>query len=181
MDSLKTLCNDEPNEIPEIQTICQDNRDNACAINNMMDHNNSALLFCGGDTDGDGIGDYWDAFPNDPSETTDADNDGVGGNADAFPNDPSETSDTDGDGVGDNADAFPNDPSETTDTDGDGIGDNTDAFPNDPSETTDTDGDNIGDNTDRFPQDNNATTTAVLEASEHLLRTIFHEKYGCNP
>ena len=34
----------------------------------------------------------------------DTDGDGVGDNADAFPNDPTETVDTDGDGVGDNAD-----------------------------------------------------------------------------
>ena len=40
----------------------------------------------------------------------DSDGDGVGDNADAFPNDPSETMDSDGDGVGDNGDAFPNDP-----------------------------------------------------------------------
>lgn len=41
----------------------------------------------------------------------DADLDGALDSADAFPNDPTETTDTDGDGVGDNADAFPNDPS----------------------------------------------------------------------
>ena len=58
------------------------------------------------------------------NETVDTDGDGVGDNTDAFPNDASETTDTDGDGVGDNADAFPNDASETTDTDGDGVGDN---------------------------------------------------------
>ena len=57
---------------------------------------------------------------------SDSDGDGVGDNADSFPNDSSETVDTDGDGVGDNADAFPKDASETADTDGDGIGDNQD-------------------------------------------------------
>ncbi len=62
------------------------------------------------DTDGDGVLDINDAFPNDPTETTDTDGDGVGDNGDAFPNDASETVDTDGDGVGDNADAYPNDP-----------------------------------------------------------------------
>jgi len=41
---------------------------------------------------------------------TDTDGDGVNDNADAFPNDATESEDTDGDGVGDNADAFPNDP-----------------------------------------------------------------------
>jgi hypothetical protein len=34
------------------------------------------------DTDGDGVADYQDAFPSDPSETTDSDGDGIGNNAD---------------------------------------------------------------------------------------------------
>ena len=87
------------------------------------------------DTDGDGVADAQDAFPNDPAETKDSDGDGVGDNADAFPRDPAETADADGDGVGDVADAFPNDASETMDSDGDGVGDNADAFPNDASRT----------------------------------------------
>ena len=105
------------------------------------------------DTDADGVGDNSDAFPDDASETADSDGDGIGDNGDAFPNDPSETADSDGDGVGDNADAFPDDSSETVDTDGDGVGDNSDAFPNDASETLDSDGDGVGDNTDQFPND----------------------------
>ena len=40
---------------------------------------------CPGDLDGDGVLDYADAFPNDPSETTDSDGDGVGDNSDAYP------------------------------------------------------------------------------------------------
>tara|TARA_Y100000589_G_scaffold309524_1_gene327123 strand:- start:112 stop:804 length:693 start_codon:yes stop_codon:yes gene_type:complete len=39
------------------------------------------------DSDGDGIADSLDAFPNDASETTDTDGDGVGDNSDAYPND----------------------------------------------------------------------------------------------
>ena len=85
------------------------------------------------DSDGDGVADDDDAFPNDPDETRDSDGDGVGDNADAFPSDPNETLDSDGDGVGDNGDAFPSDPSETLDSDGDGVGDNADPFPNDPN------------------------------------------------
>ena len=80
----------------------------------------------GTDTDGDGVDDENDAFPNDPNEWDDSDGDGVGDNSDAFPNDPNETTDTDGDGVGNNADAFPFDSSESADTDGDGVGDNSD-------------------------------------------------------
>jgi hypothetical protein len=103
------------------------------------------------DSDGDGVGDNADAFPNDASETLDSDGDGVGDNADAFPSNPSETLDSDADGVGDNADAFPQDANETLDSDGDGVGDNADAFPNNASETMDTDGDGIGDNSDPNP------------------------------
>ncbi|NOH31673.1 LamG-like jellyroll fold domain-containing protein, partial [Vibrio mediterranei] len=76
------------------------------------------------DSDGDGVVDSEDAFPNDPSETSDSDGDGVGDNADVFPTDSTEHLDSDGDGVGDNADAFPLDPSETEDSNNNGIGDN---------------------------------------------------------
>jgi hypothetical protein len=43
------------------------------------------------DSDGDGVTDSDDAFPNDSTETTDSDGDGVGDNNDAFPNDPDQT------------------------------------------------------------------------------------------
>lgn len=105
------------------------------------------------DSDGDGVANSEDAFPNDPDETKDTDSDGVGDNADAFPEDPDETKDTDEDSVGDNADAFPQDPTETKDSDGDGVGDNADAFPNDPDETRDSDGDGTGDVADQCPAD----------------------------
>ncbi|CAM3236869.1 collagenase [Shewanella violacea] len=107
------------------------------------------------DTDGDGVIDSQDAFPNDPTESVDTDGDGVGDNADAFPNDATETLDSDGDGVGNNADAFPNDATETLDSDGDGVGDNADAFPFDATETLDSDGDGIGNNADAYPNDPN--------------------------
>ena len=109
------------------------------------------------DTDGDGIADENDAFPDDPNESVDTDADGIGDNTDAFPMDASESADTDGDGVGDNVDAFPDDPNESVDTDADGIGDNTDAFPMDASESADTDGDGVGDNVDAFPNDASET------------------------
>ncbi len=64
------------------------------------------------DTDGDGVNDDEDAFPNDPNETMDTDGDGVGDNSDVFPNDSSESADADNDGLGDNADA--NDNSDTS-------------------------------------------------------------------
>lgn len=127
------------------------------------------------DTDGDGVPDADDAFPDNPLETMDTDGDGTGDNADtdddndgvpdgedAFPTDPNESMDTDNDGVGDGADAFPMDPNETVDTDADGTGDNadpdddndgtpddSDAFPTDPDEQMDSDGDGVGDNAEQ--------------------------------
>ena len=115
------------------------------------------------DTDGDGVGDLADAFPNDAKETLDSDGDGVGDNADAFPNDATETKDTDGDGVGNIADQLPFNASETIDSDGDGVGDNSDAFPSDASEWADTDGDGVGDNSDVFPADPLETVDADMD------------------
>ena len=69
------------------------------------------------DSDGDGVLDPYDAFPNDPNESVDTDGDGIGNNADT---------DDDNDGVSDTLDAFPLDPNESVDTDGDGIGNNAD-------------------------------------------------------
>ena len=52
------------------------------------------------DSDGDGVSDLDDQFPEDASESADSDGDGVGDNADAFPTDGGETLDTDGDQIG---------------------------------------------------------------------------------
>ncbi|MBA46078.1 MAG: hypothetical protein CMB31_05775 [Euryarchaeota archaeon] len=60
------------------------------------------------DSDGDGVLDSEDAFPNDSQESVDSDGDGVGDNADVFPDDPNESADSDGDGIGDNAEAEQN-------------------------------------------------------------------------
>lgn len=58
------------------------------------------------DTDGDGVPDEDDAFPNDPNESADSDGDGIGDNADFSPNDPTDGADEpgeeDGDDEGDN-------------------------------------------------------------------------------
>ena len=40
------------------------------------------------DTDGDGVDDDLDAFPDNPAESADSDGDGMGDNRDAFPQDP---------------------------------------------------------------------------------------------
>ncbi len=108
------------------------------------------------DDDNDGVADVDDAFPFDPTETTDTDSDGIGNNADT---------DDDGDGYSDSdetdngtdpldSSSFPadndgdfisdlNDP----DDDNDGVSDTLDAFPFDPTESVDTDGDGTGDAT----------------------------------
>ncbi len=91
------------------------------------------------DSDGDGVNDNQDAFPNDPNEWNDTDGDGVGDNSDLFPNNSTESSDADDDGIGDNAD---------TDDDNDGVEDFEDVFPNNPDEWNDTDGDGVGNNAD---------------------------------
>jgi len=114
------------------------------------------------DSDGDGIADEDDAFPQDSNETNDDDGDGVGNNSDAFPQDANETHDDDGDGVGNNSDAFPQDANETNDDDGDGVGNNSDAFPQDSNETVDTDGDGVGDNSDFKPEDPSISTPIIV-------------------
>ena len=112
------------------------------------------VIVCCMDSDGDGLPDDIDDYPNDANETEDSDGDGVGDNFDQFPYDPTKyEGDSDGDGTPDSIDDFPNDANETTDSDGDGVGDNSDEFPDDPDETHDDDGDGVGNNTDEFPQD----------------------------
>jgi len=103
------------------------------------------------DSDGDGVDDGLDDYPNDAGASdggVDTDGDGVpDGDERANGTDPGNP-DSDGDGVPDAMDAFPNDPGETQDSDGDGVGDNADAFPFNPREDTDSDGDGVGDNTE---------------------------------
>ena len=97
--------------------------------------NPSSVMISSTDTDGDGVSDFYDAFPDNADETVDTDLDGVGNNAD---------DDDDNDGYPDLADAFPVDDSEYLDTDLDGIGNNADA---------DDDGDGVDDLLDFYPLD----------------------------
>ena len=97
------------------------------------------------DSDGDGVLDADDAFPDDATESVDSDGDGVGDNSDVFPDDATETADTDGDGVGDNTDAFPADAGETADSDGDGLGDNAETEAGTDPNNADSDGDGLSD------------------------------------
>lgn len=125
------------------------------------------------DTDGDGVNDLLDAFPNDPNESADTDGDGVGDNADRFPSNPNESADADGDSVGDNADMCPNTAMGATvnaagcaaaqlDSDGDGVSDAADQCPNTAmgatvnaagcsSAQTDSDNDGVNDSADQCP------------------------------
>ena len=82
----------------------------------------AVMVVLGGavDSDGDGVDDLEDRFPEDPMESSDTDGDGVGDNADAFPSDANESLDSDGDAIGNNAD---------TDDDNDGIEDTYDPQP----------------------------------------------------
>lgn len=109
------------------------------------------------DSDGDGVHDGEDAFPNDPQESSDLDGDGIGDNADP---------DRDGDGIGneyeDQVGTDPNDPNDTPpdldsdgipdslddDRDGDGVDNGQDVFPDNPAESSDLDSDGVGDNSD---------------------------------
>jgi len=122
------------------------------------------------DSDGDGVPDDQDAFPNDPNESADSDNDGVGDNGDAFPNDPNEQSDNDNDGTGDNAD---------TDDDNDGYSDSDEADngtdPLDSGSTPpdydgdfvsdlndpDDDNDGVDDENDAYPMSDTAATVSI--------------------
>jgi hypothetical protein len=93
------------------------------------------------DSDGDGVMDLADPFPNDPSEWADSDKDGYGDNSDAFPGDPTEWEDRNGNGIGDNEDEERKQEEIKKDSDNDGFNDYVDAFPNDPSASVDSDGD----------------------------------------
>ena len=89
-----------------------------------------------GNESGWGVEDGADAFPLEPSQTTDGDGDGYGDNATGVQADscPAETGssfidkfgcvDEDSDGVSDAGDAFLGNPTQWSDTDGDGYGDN---------------------------------------------------------
>lgn len=127
------------------------------------------------DTDGDGIADDADAYPNDPAASVDTDKDGfpdawntgksesdstTGLTLDAFPTDAGESVDSDGDGVGDNGDAFPDDAGESADADGDGLGDNLESAACTDVNDADTDNDGVGDGVE------DADHNGVMDAGE---------------
>jgi hypothetical protein len=97
------------------------------------------------DSDGDGVSDSADLWPNDPSRSLDSDGDGVNDPDDAFPNEPTQWIDNDIDGLGDNPNGVNPDPY-LDDSDNDGVINQNDAFPNEPTQWADIDGDGLGDN-----------------------------------
>ncbi|MBQ0752639.1 MAG: thrombospondin type 3 repeat-containing protein [Gammaproteobacteria bacterium] len=97
--------------------------DQSCGVSEtcrvlIEDDTQLTVIFSPADTDGDGIVDVDDAFPNDPSEWADADTDGVGDNTDLCPQTPAgeavdpqgcsvPPADSDGDSVDDSLDQCP--------------------------------------------------------------------------
>lgn len=136
----------------------------------------------GGDSDGDGVPDIIDAFPNDPNESNDNDGDGTGDNADldddndGLPDtweqdnglDPLNPSDADADGDGDgltNLQEFEQgtDPQES-DTDSDTVIDGDDNCPLISNvDQSDSDGDGVGDACD---EDSGSSSTDITEVAD---------------
>ena len=143
------------------------------------------------DTDGDGVIDGQDAFPVDPSETTDTDNDGIGNNADT---------DDDNDGLSDSLESELGSDPQSTDSDGDGVEDKqdiaildpafpllyrftgTDVWPSDNLGTAlsaidDINGDNVPDFAISAPYDSTNFTWGVVKlisgADGSVLRNIY--------
>ncbi|MCK4757266.1 MAG: right-handed parallel beta-helix repeat-containing protein [Thermoplasmata archaeon] len=126
----------------------KDDASNSDAGTMMVSVNPTSIV----DTDGDGVPDDQDEFPDDPDETTDTDGDGIGDNADT---------DDDDDGFLDEwEETLGTDPADSddtpTDTDGDGIPDgdteNTKSWMD-----TDDDGDGVPDADDPDPLDPDIT------------------------
>ena len=137
------------------------------------------------DTDGDGVTDTNDAFPNEITQWSDADLDGYGDNingfmGDRFPSDGTQYVDADGDGHGDNpagteGDLFPNNAEQWQDMDGDGYGDNAqgldgDMFPEEPTQWMDSDLDGYGSNPNGLMPDACPTTNGFSK----------YDRYGCS-
>jgi len=142
---------EETDEIPEDNT----NNTEKDKTNDTKENQTKEL-----DSDGDGVVDSEDDFPQDANESVDSDGDGFGDNSDVFPDDVNEWADFDGDGIGDNSD--PDDdndlyPDELEESEGsDPLNSNSkpldydeDLIPD--SIDTDDDGDGVADVDDIFP------------------------------
>jgi len=141
------------------------------------------------DDDNDGVPDELDACPTQAGNSTldvigcvDSDGDGVSNNGDAFPNDRTQQTDADQDGYGDNSSGTLSDscPSQyglslrggmfgCSDGDGDGWADSIDAYPSEISQWNDTDGDGYGDSIIGFEGDACPTNYG----------NSYRDRYGC--
>lgn len=117
------------------------------------------------DSDGDGVDDDEDAFPNDPNEWADSDGDGVGDNADICPGF-NDFTDSDGDGVPDGCDVCPFDPE--NDADGDGVCGDLDVCEGG-DDNQNADGDSLPDFCDVCPFDaaNDADADGLCESEDN--------------
>lgn len=122
------------------------------------------------DTDGDGVVDSQDAFPQDAKESKDTDSDGVGDNSDNCPTD-ANTHQTNTDANFDNGDDLGD--ACDKDDDADGVLDIDDAFDLDPTETVDSDTDLIGDNKDLDIGNNNPAAAQLVRIFETDRATLF--------
>ena len=144
----------------------------------------------GSDSDGDGVPNNEDAFPDDPAASQDNDSDGRPDRWNLGRNGADSTSspklvlddDDDNDGVLDAVDQMPFDASESLDFDGDGIGDKADndddddgvadaddAFPYDAYNSVDSDGDGVGDNWDAYPNDASQQSLSISNALNRVV------------
>ena len=145
-----SLCDDQPCGLEKDQPLGAD----AALSLNTIRYKAAAWTSDPPDRDKDGVIDFFDAFPNDASESNDTDEDGTGDNADPDDDDdgipdgeetggeeaeeeetPNGTdprkADTDGDGVNDSLDPFPADGTRSLDVDNDGVDAIRDANDND--------------------------------------------------
>ncbi|MDH3393460.1 MAG: FecR family protein, partial [Desulfobulbaceae bacterium] len=127
----------EPSEDGDDGGVDLDDAGDLNEVDNLLFDSSEQLL----DSDGDGVPDIDDAFPNDPTETLDSDGDGVGDNADQVADDDGGTDDPDQ--VADD-DGGTDDPDQVADDDGgtddpDQVADD-DGGTDDPDQVADDDG-----------------------------------------
>ena len=132
----------------------------------------------GVDTDGDGVVDSLDAFPDNISEWADTDGDGLGDNYELQNDMDPNNQDTDGDGIIDSVEvALGTDPT-SNDTDGDTILDSDElGLGLDPT-MEDSDGDGVNDNIDAFPADD---TDLYVDTDGDGIININEYQWGSDP
>ena len=177
---LQILPDTDLDSIPNVDDLDDDNDgvpDELDACPTQVGNSTSDVIGCV-DSDGDGVSNNGDAFPNDNTQQTDADQDGYGDNTTGTLPDGCPAVyglslrgglfgclDGDGDGWADSIDAYPAEISQWNDSDGDGYGDSIIGFEGDACPTIfgqsqrdrygclDSDSDGWSDDGDAFPND----------------------------